>query len=660
MNDKSKPTLKDKKLRHNEYYGIQNVLDDLYQKATKGNSFKKLMPTITSDENILLAFRNIKGNKGSKTSACDNINIKDIERMEQSYFLNEVKRRFQNYQPQKVRRKEIPKPNGETRPLGIPSMWDRIIQQCILQVLEPICEAQFCNRSYGFRPNRSAEHAIADSTKKVNQQNLTYVVDVDIKGFFDEVNHAKLMRQIWTLGIRDKQLLVIIRKILKAPVQIPDGTTMFPTKGTPQGGILSPLLANINLNEFDWWVSKQWETFKAKKVKPRYKDGIWSNDTVTYVLSKTSKMKPMYIVRYADDFKIFTNTRSNAEKIFRACQMWLEERLKLPISTEKSKVTNLKKQESEFLGFSLKAVKKGKRKNGKTRYIAETHVSPKALKKTKQDLAKQVKKIQKTPNSIEAIKGINLYNSIVIGKHNYYRIATHVSLDLDKMGLELDCMMYNRFPKSTRRGKSNTNGYTNIGQYEGKDKGIKPYLKSKRMRYLMRRPILPIAYIQHKNPLMKKQAINKYTVEGRALIHKNLADITETELKWLRENPVINGRTTVEYNDNRISLYVAQKGKCSVTGEKLLPWDVHCHHKQLWSETKDDSYKNLIIIKPSVHRLIHATKKEAINQLLKELKLNEEQLYKLNKLRKLVKNEEICIESQIEVGLNYEQLALFA
>ncbi|MDX7669891.1 group II intron reverse transcriptase/maturase, partial [Enterobacter cloacae] len=80
--------------------------------------------------------------------------------------------------------------------------------------------------------------------------------------------------------------------------------------------------------------------------------------------------------------------------------------------------------------------------------------------------------------------------------------------------------------------------------------------------------------------MMKKQVINKYTAEGRALIHKNLADITEAELKWLRENPVINERATVEYNDNRISLYVAQKGKCSVTGEKLLPWDIHCHHKR--------------------------------------------------------------------------------
>ncbi|PFJ14134.1 reverse transcriptase domain-containing protein, partial [Bacillus cereus] len=124
--------------------------------------------------------------------------------------------------------------------------------------------------------------------------------------------------QLWTLGIRDKQLLVIIRKILKAPVQMLDGTTIFPTKGTPQGGILSPLLANVNLNEFDWWISKQWETFKAKKVKPRYSKGILTNDNVTTCLSLNSKMKPMYIVRYADDFKIFTNTRSNAEKIFKA------------------------------------------------------------------------------------------------------------------------------------------------------------------------------------------------------------------------------------------------------------------------------------------------------------------------------------------------------
>lgn len=237
-----------------------------------------------------------------------------------------------------------------------------------------------------------------------------------------------------------------------------------------------------------------------------------------------------------------------------------------------------------------------------------------------------MKKIQKTPNSIKAIKGINIYNSMVIGKHNYYQIATHVSQDFAKLSYELDLMMYNRLPKAKKRGKENSNGYTGKGTYEGKDKSIKPYLRSKMMRYLMKRPILPISYVQQRNPMMKKQAINKYTVEGRALIHKNLADIIETELRWLRENMVVNERTIVEYNDNRISLYVAQKGLCGVTGERLLPWEIHCHHKQLWSEAKDDSYKNLIIIKPSIHRLIHATKEETINQILNELKLNEEQL----------------------------------
>ncbi|QWH64055.1 group II intron reverse transcriptase/maturase (plasmid) [Bacillus mycoides] len=643
MNDNSKSTPKDRKLRHSEYYGMQPVLDDLYQKATKKTSFKNLMSIIISDENILLAFRNIKRNKGSKTAACDNVNIKDIEELKQSYFLKEVKRRFQNYQPQKVRRKEIPKSNGKIRPLGIPSMWDRIIQQCILQVMEPICEAHFSDRSYGFRPNRSAEHALSDVNKKVNQQNLTYVVDVDIKGFFDEVNHVKLMRQLWTLGIRDKQLLVIIRKILKAPVQMPDGTTVFPTKGTPQGGILSPLLANVNLNEFDWWISRQWETFKAKKVKPRYKDGIWSNDVVTQRLTDTSKMKPMYIVRYADDFKIFTNTRSNAEKIFKASQMWLEERLKLPISTEKSRVTNLKKQRSEFLGFTLRAVKKSKRTNGEARHIAVSQVSPKALEKTKQDLAKQVKIIQRSPNAAEMLKRIHIYNSIVIGKHNYYRMATHVSRIFGKMFVELDRMMYNRFSKAKTKSGNNSKGYIKTGKYEGKDKGTKPYLNSMNMRFLMGYPILPISFVKHKYPMMKKRAINKYTTEGRALIHRTLADITEVELRWLRENPVINERATVEYNDNRISLYIAQKGKCSVTGEKLFPWDIHCHHKRLWSETRDDSYKNLTIIKPCIHKLIHATKRVTIDKLLRELQVTKEQLGKLNKLRKLVHNEAICI-----------------
>ncbi len=209
--------LKRQKLRYAEYYGMTEIFDDLYSKSQNGFNFKNLMNIITSPENILLAYRTIKRNGGSQTEGVDGVTIKDLEKLTKEDFISKVQRRFQYYRPRKVRRVEIPKPNGKKRPLGIPSMWDRVAQQCILQVMEPICEAKFYKHSYGFRPLRSTDNAIMDCMYRMNQSHMSYVVDVDIKGFFDEVNHTKLMRQIWTLGIRDKQLLVIIRKMLKAP-----------------------------------------------------------------------------------------------------------------------------------------------------------------------------------------------------------------------------------------------------------------------------------------------------------------------------------------------------------------------------------------------------------------------------------------------------------
>ena len=131
--------------------------------------------------------------------------------MQDDEIVKKVQIKMYNYQPKKVQRVEIPKPNGKTRPLGIPSIEDRIIQQSILQVLEPICEAKFYESSHGFRPNRSAETALAEAERRMQLSHMTFVVNVDIKGFFDNVNHKNLLRQLWTLGIRDTKLLQVIK-----------------------------------------------------------------------------------------------------------------------------------------------------------------------------------------------------------------------------------------------------------------------------------------------------------------------------------------------------------------------------------------------------------------------------------------------------------------
>lgn len=249
------------KLRYAEYYSQQDVQDELYRRSQNGDSFDKLMSFVTSDANIIMAYRSIKRNTGSKTPGTDGLTIRDIEKLEPNQVCNKVRNLLKNYVPRNVRRKEIPKPNGKSRPLGIPCIWDRLVQQCILQVLEPICEAKFSEASYGFRPLRSAENALNEVYRYINRSHLYYMVEIDIKGFFDHVNHAKLLRQIWAMGIRDKQLRCIIRKILQAKILMPDGSVVTPTEGTPQGGIISPLLANIVLNEFDWHMESQWGEF---------------------------------------------------------------------------------------------------------------------------------------------------------------------------------------------------------------------------------------------------------------------------------------------------------------------------------------------------------------------------------------------------------------
>ncbi len=358
----------DEKLRHAEYYDQQNIHDELYARSKAGETFDDLMSLILSRENILLAYRNIKTNTGSNTAGTDGLTIKDIEKLTTDEVVGKVRYMVtgdsrDDYCPKSVRRKEIPKPNGKTRPLGIPCIWDRLIQQCIKQILEPICEAKFSENSYGFRPGRSVEHAIAATERLLQIGHNHYVVEFDIKNFFDSVDHRKLLCQIWAMGVHDKHLIHVISKILTAPIKMPDGSVVVPQKGTPQGGIISPLLANIALNELDHWVESQWaeNPHAMTHYKPVWQKGRWNRSNGYRWMRNNTKLKEMYIVRYADDFRIFCKTKTDAERVKTAVTQWLHERLKLEVSQEKTRIVNTKRHVSEFLGFNIQMHRKGKK-----------------------------------------------------------------------------------------------------------------------------------------------------------------------------------------------------------------------------------------------------------------------------------------------------------
>lgn len=600
--------LKRKKLRHNEYYDMQTCFDNLYAQSVNGQNFYGLLELMSSNENIRLAYRNIKKNTGSKTAGTDKVTIHDIKCLTVEQVIEKVQKMFQQYDPQKVRRVTIPKPNGKLRPLGIPTIWDRIFQQCILQVLDPICEAKFHKHSYGFRPNRSTHDAKARFEFLINQIGLYHCIDVDIKGFFDNVNHSKLLKQMWSLGIRDKSLLAIVSKLLKAEI---DGEGL-PTKGTPQGGILSPLLSNIVLNELDWWVSNQWETFTSHF---NYKQ-----TGSKYLALKKSKLKECFIVRYADDFKILCRTRSQAIKMNYAVKDFLRTRLHLETSDEKSKIVNLKKTTSEFLGFSFRVIQKGKSKMG---YVVKSSMTEKAKKSARLKIKQSIKAIQKRP----CAKTVWNFNTIVMGIQNYYSVATEITKNLNELNFYLRKTLFNRLRNTRTEAKFCDLTETLQKRY----KGYKPKL------YKIQDMVFVPIYAQRlKVNLCFSQETCNYTTEGRNRIHKNLKAINKSVLSHIMINFIPN--RTIEYNDNRISKFIAQYGKCAVTGEELGVNDWHCHHKNPYHLSKDDTFSNLVVLHETIHKLVHLKNVERINTLLKDLKLTKNQLEKVNQLRKQCNN----------------------
>ena len=354
---------------HEEYAGARSI----DRRETEETDGADLLERILSRDNLNRAYKRVKANKGAP--GIDGMTVEDALpwlREHREELLDQI--RSGKYKPQPVRRKEIPKPDGGIRKLGIPTVVDRIIQQAIAQQVSPIFEPLFSDGSYGYRPGRSAQMAI-QKVKEYAEQGYTTAVLIDLSKYFDTLNHDLLMNMVRE-EVHDKRVIELIKRFLKSGV-MENGLHVRTTEGSPQGGPLSPLLANIYLNKFD----------------------------------HEMEGRGVHVIRYADDIVVLARTPRAGERLLESSRRYLEGKLKLGMNVEKSKVVSVyAKRNFKFLGFAL-----GKGKDG---IYIRTHA--KSLKKAKEKLRELTSRSQGR-NVRKVMKNVKVFTCGWLG---YFGIAS--------------------------------------------------------------------------------------------------------------------------------------------------------------------------------------------------------------------------------------------
>ena len=347
------------------------ILLDNEKKGSRQAMSEDIITKILDRNNLNLAFKNVKANKGA--SGIDKLSIEETEK-----FIKEHKNQIvwqlynRKYQPQPVRRVEIPKANGGVRKLGIPTVLDRVIQQAMVQVLSPIFEPYFSEYSYGFRPNRCCQMAIIKALEYFND-GYDWIVDIDLEKFFDNVPHDRLLRMVSDV-VKDGNVVSLVNKFLKAGVMI-QGNYEDTVIGTPQGGPLSPLLSNIILNKLD----------------------------------KELEARNLHFTRYADDTIILVKSEKAANRVMESITHFIEKKLGLKVNMTKTKIC--KPNDLKYLGFGFyKDIKDNT-------YNCVPHID------SKMKFQRKLKSLTKRSESISLDTRFERLNWLIRGWVNYFKIS---------------------------------------------------------------------------------------------------------------------------------------------------------------------------------------------------------------------------------------------
>ena len=575
-------------------------------------NMRNLHPMVYDINNVSLALRQLSKEKGRMAKGIDGTNYATLENYS-IYELSEiVKDRLLHKKMDYVRRTYIPKGNtGKMRPLGICTIWDKLVEKCMQLVLDPYCETKFVPSSFGFREQVSAHNALAKV--KLQCQTMPYVLSLDLQDYFGTIDPDVNYREMWHIGIRDQVILNYIYRFIKKGYYEMSCKVEDP-KGSPQGSILGPLIANIYLHRFDVWLRDQGDCWHDKN-NAKFHDS--ANRRAN--LERLTNLKVGIHVRYADDILVLCKDYQDAEKFKHSITKYLTGNMKLTVNTNKTKVYDLTKEKMKYLGYEFYAFKRNEKDfQERGAYMIANTLPPKKEDEIVEKCGKLLRAIKESP-TFERIHNWNVY---VIGIHNYYKGMTHFCECFKKIGWRIYKLFYHTMNKRVKftEEQSDKNNFMG-GKY--KSWGKNGYYCFEGF------PVIEIDWANWDNKLIhatKGRIIRKNPYAYGEKKHKPGVSLDDIGVLVIISKYIKNSRLAMF----RISKYSSCKGVSYLSGEYVPVNEYHCHHLKPQAKGGTNDFDNLCVLSETEHDILHSSdpsilyelypkKKKRIRELIEKL-----------------------------------------